>query len=223
MSNKTPNTSLQSTKQMLDELDALMEKMLTLPVNELDEAETPSTPSVPEPTKLSATVTLLEPPAEAQPKPRPAPPIPVSMPSYQAPELDLSPAPPLAVNPPHFEFPATTEATAEDRTPEVNAEAPQYETPAPLTNDVMPASVLPKLEPMLADEAGEPATSLQTQWLYWPLLWINQGFDRTTLMFGGAGYLARSQAGRMLLGLTGFALMAGGVVWFLKDWLGWNW
>ena len=39
MPDKTPNdASLQSTKQMLDELDALMEKMLTLPVSDLDEA-----------------------------------------------------------------------------------------------------------------------------------------------------------------------------------------
>ena len=39
MSNKTPNeAALQSTRQMLDELDSLMERMLSLPVNDLEDA-----------------------------------------------------------------------------------------------------------------------------------------------------------------------------------------
>ncbi|HZZ82317.1 MAG TPA: hypothetical protein VFE62_27715 [Gemmataceae bacterium] len=221
MSNKTPNTSLQSTKQMLDELDALMEKMLTLPVNELDEAAPPpAMPSVPEP-RLSATVTLLEPPPqpEARPASRPAAP----PPSYQAPELE--PAAPLPLNPPHFELPPIHDLNAPANWPTESVPAPPaptYETPAPLTNDVTPPSVLPKLEPMLEEPAAAAAT-LDTQALIAPLLWVNQGFERTTLMFGGAGRLARSEAGRMMLGLSGFVLMAAGVVWFLKDWLGWNW
>ena len=45
----------------------------------------------------------------------------------------------------------------------------------------------------------------------------------TTLAFGGAGKWMRSDGGRMLLGLSGIALLAAAVVWFLKDWLGWNW
>src|SRR5438067_3671383 len=69
MSNKMPNdTSLQTTKQMLDELDALMEQMLSLPVNDLEGAaafprEIVKTPTPMLPPALSAKLTLLEAPA----------------------------------------------------------------------------------------------------------------------------------------------------------------
>jgi hypothetical protein len=218
MANKTPNTpndaSLQSTKQMLDELDALMEKMLTLPVNDLDDADTfPPAPVVKE-TTLSATMTLLEPPSVPPPaskKPT------ASQPSYQMPESVELPtttaAEPSPFNPPHFALPA-----AEASEPEPL----RFDMPEPLTNEVVPASVLPKLEPLMKDIA-EPPTSLQTQWLYLPLVWVNVGFDHSTLVLGGAGRWMRSEAGRMLLGFSGIALMLAAVVWFLKDWLGWNW
>ena len=76
MSDKTPNDgSLQSTKQMLDELDAMMEKMLTVPVSDLDEA-VPFPPPIVKTPALSATLTLLEPtdsaPSPDSKKPPPA-------------------------------------------------------------------------------------------------------------------------------------------------------
>ena len=49
------------TKHQLDELDALMERMLSLPVNDLDEAPSLPKESVKGPT-LAASLTLLEPP-----------------------------------------------------------------------------------------------------------------------------------------------------------------
>lgn len=215
MPNKMPNdASLQSTKQMLDELDALMEKMLTLPVNDLDEASPFPPPLVKEPA-LSATLTLLE-PSDALPAPAVSK-EPASTPSYQMPEEEVGPATvdaPQSFNPPHFEM-ARMETS--------EAEPLRFEMPEPLTNEVAPGSVLPKLEPLMKEIAEPPASSLQTQWLYLPLVWVNQGFDGTTLMFGGAGRWLRGEAGRMLLGLSGVALMLAAVIWFLKDWLGWNW
>ncbi len=215
---KTPKTpsdaSLQSTKQMLDELDALMEKMLALPVNDLDDAAAFPAP----------TLTLLEPPSV--PNPAPAQSEPAAQTTQQAvreaPSLALragvaapEPAVPLPFNPPHFELPAA---------PASEPESLQFDAPAPepLTNEVMPVSVLSNFEPLL-QEIADPPTSLQTRWLYQPLMLVNQGFDRTTLVLGGAGRWLRSEAGRMLLGLSGIALMVAAVVWLLKDWLGWNW
>src|ERR1043165_9871046 len=61
------DTPLQSTKQMLDELDSLMERMLSLPVNELDDLtnakETPKGPS------LAESLTLLGTPPAPSPTP----------------------------------------------------------------------------------------------------------------------------------------------------------
>src|ERR1700722_9285915 len=95
MSTKTTkDSSLQTTKQMLDELDALMEKMLTLPVNDPEDAapfpeEVVKAPSLP--STVSATLTLLEPPPLSEPPPpmeAEAPPL-VEM----APPVEAKPAP----------------------------------------------------------------------------------------------------------------------------------
>ena len=52
--------TLQTTKQMLDELDALMEKMLSLPVNELEDGSAfPEEVVKPTASTLAATLTLL--------------------------------------------------------------------------------------------------------------------------------------------------------------------
>jgi hypothetical protein len=72
-------------------------------------------------------------------------------------------------------------------------------------------------------DLAEPAAPLGTLWVYEPLVWLNRGFDRVTMALGGSGSWMRSQGGRTLLGLAGLALIAVGVVWFLKDWLGWHW
>jgi hypothetical protein len=208
MPNKMPDdAALQTTKQMLDELDALMEKMLTLPVNDLDEAPAFPPPIVKEPA-LSATLTLLEPSEPASKKP-------AHKPSQQSPEAEGLSAP-LPFNPPHFSI----ESVPADESESLREETPE---PEPLTNEVMPASVLPKLEPLMKEIVEPSASSLGTQWLYAPLVWVNLGFDGVTLAFGGAGTWMRSDGGRMLLGLLGLALSAAAVVWFLKDWLGWNW
>ena len=139
MSKKTANdTTLQSTKQMLDELDALMEQMLSLPVNDPEEASA-FPKDVVKPHALTASLTLLDSPA------------PLS-------ETRLHEAiahPPL--NPPHMEMPAPPE-------------------PTPLTNDAVPVSLLPQMEPLLA-EIPESDAAATTLWIYLPLLWMNQAFD----------------------------------------------
>ena len=201
MSNKLPNDStLQTTKQMLDELDALMEKMLSLPMNDLDDA-LPFPEEVVKAPTMGATLTLLAPSAQER-----APPEPRS--SY------LSPSHP-GLNPPHINMPALEPAA-----PMMYQEpAPQ---PEPLTNEVAPPSRLAELEPLLAALPGS-AAPLTTQWGYLPLVWINSAFDRSTTVLGGAGDGLRSEVGRMLLGVSGAAMMVVAVGWFLKDWLGWNW
>jgi hypothetical protein len=197
MSNKTTDTSsLQTTKQMLDELDALMEKMLSLPVNDPDDAapfpEAVVKPSLLPPT-LSATLTLLQAPAPVQ--------------------AEQTPTPHPAVNPPHFAPTMRLEAP-----PTVQERVPQLE---PLTNEVMPPSMLDQLTPLLR-EIPVPSSASAMRWEYLPLMWINQEFDRATTLLGGSGAGLRSQAGRTLLGVSGVALMLVAVTWFLRDWFGWN-
>jgi hypothetical protein len=208
---KKNDGTMQSTKQMLDELDALMEKMLSLPVNEPEEA--PSFPQEPvKPPKLtptlSATLTLLQAPA---PLPVSAPPPPPPPEVTTIPESLTSHS---VINPPHLGLPPNLVGFA----PPSHDATPQ---PAPLTNEVTPPSVLPKLEPLLTD-IPEPEAPLATQWGYLPLVWLNLLFDHATMPLGPIGTLLRSQVGRALLGLAGIALMLAAAAWFVKDWLGWN-
>src|SRR5262245_37369968 len=107
---KTDDGSLQTTKQMLDELDALMDRMLSLPVSDVeDEPPLPEKPAV-----LSAKLTLLESP--------PARPMMAPVPMPSLPEL-LHANPP--VNPPHFTpppvqpTPLTNEALPPSAMPQV--------------------------------------------------------------------------------------------------------
>lgn len=202
MSTKTSkDPSLQSTKQMLDELDALMEKMLALPVTDPEEAapfpaEVVKPPSL-TPT-LSATLTMLPPPAAA----------PVSIPEPE-------PSHPVT-NPPHLSMPASLpiEPAAP---PSLSIPVPE---PEPLTNEIEPPSRMAELEPLLA-EVPAPGTPVTTQWVYLPLLWLNQGFDRVATSLG-LGTALRGPAGRMVLGMSGIALMLAAGAWLLKDWLGWH-
>jgi hypothetical protein len=83
MSKKIDDGSLQTTKQMLDELDALMDRMLSLPVNDVEESPPHEKPAV-----LSAKLTLLE-----------SPPTPTFAAALTPPVVET---PPLPVNPPHF-------------------------------------------------------------------------------------------------------------------------
>ncbi len=203
MSNKTPNdSSLQTTKQMLDELDALMDRMLSLPVNELEEGQTGGE----KPSVLAAKLTILEPPAGPFEKQRGAPPQ-----QRPRPESDN-----LPLNPPHF-----TMSPSEPAEPLTTYVAPPVPEPEPLTNEIEPPSLLQKLDPLLAD-MSEPAASLSMSWGYQPLVWINRSFDRVALLVPGAGSWLRTQSGRMFLGASGFVLTAAAVGWLLKDWLGWN-
>ena len=197
MSNKTPNDgALQSTKQMLDELDALMERMLSLPVNDLDSAPPFPQDVVKAPhvaPALAAKLTLLESPAGAAPTTNQSHPV---------------------FNPPHLGLPADAGRGMPEDTSYLSE-------PEPLSNNVVPPSFLSKLEPLLA-AIPESEKPLMWHWGYGPLVWINQGFDRWTLFFGGVGEWLRGQAGRTALGLSGVVLTLAAFVWFLKDWLGWN-
>jgi hypothetical protein len=192
MPNKTPDdASLQSTKQMLDELDALMEKMLTLPVSDPDEAAAFPPPIVKEPA-LSATLALLKP---SESSPVPASKKLTSKPSNQKSDDKAESGAkeaPWPFNPPHYLVPG-------------NSTGAPLREPEHLTNEVVPASVLPKLEPLMQQIVEPSRPSLGTQWLYMPLVWVNLGFDGMTMVFGGAGSWHRAAGGGNHLVAEGLA------------------
>lgn len=201
MAKKTSNDQPhQSTKEMLDELDALMERMLAVPVNELDEsAASPLPPSPPKPAALAATLTVLQTPTET--------PAPSKHPPTQPPHVAMPPATPVS-----YQVPADDQQDLATTIP----------APAPITNDVVPPSLLPQVDPLL-DDVPDPGAMPATRWGFLPLLWMNLLFDGATYVLGPGGTWMRSEGGRLILGLSGVALLLASAGWFLRDWLGWNW
>ena len=207
MSKKSNDPSLQSTKQMLDELDALMEKMLALPVNELDESAQPFPKEVVKAPAVKASLTLLETPPPVVEAKQDSP-----IPGVQPPHMQ--PPPPIVPLTPLVESAPIAHSQHALQAPHVELAPPP--APTPLANEVVPPTIMPALEKMLA-EVPAPEPPPTTYWLFMPLLWANQLFDACT------GDWFAGPAARAMLGVFGFAFLLVSASWFLKDWLGWNW
>ena len=107
MSKPTDNSAFQSTKQVLDELDALMERMLSLPVKDGEESPA-AKPPLNHPT-VAASLTVMEP--EPLPTPvqvQPPAPIPIHRPAppeVRTPLRFTPPAPTLTLTAPAHSSP----------------------------------------------------------------------------------------------------------------------
>jgi len=211
-----PNDPLpNSTRQMLDELDALMERMLALPVNDLaDQA-----PVVPQP--LSAKVTVVETPQATveAPGPAPAPATGSGMvlvgrlsapPSYTTEMEEVKPRPKKRDK----ELKPASEQIMEKQ-------ANLWTESLPSPDEILPPLVV-KPAPVEVKRFPRKRRSLSGVALQ-TLMWINQVYDRGTLVLGPLGRWLRGVQGRKLLGLIGLGLLALAALWLLHDWLGWNW
>jgi hypothetical protein len=241
----TEPETLQSTRQMLDELDALMDRMLALPVNDLDDS-VPPPPDIVRMRTVSATLTVLEAPVVE------APAVEASM--LQVPVLEA----------PVIESPAAEKreekmeekvlqkpVTVRDRSAYLQESFPSYTTDlesdsvgsdeflfrptakgtkiddAQSPDDEIPPSIT-KLAGTAAKHrpaAGAKHAPKKSKGplILLPLLLLNKAFDVTTVLLGAPGAWLRGPGGRRVLGWTGFALIAGAGLWLAKDFLGWTW
>jgi hypothetical protein len=228
--------ALNATRQMLDELDALMERMLAVPIAEPEEPAPPQA-AAPQPRSrpMAATLTLLQVPTDETPvsfrpptESAPATPAfdpahagtnPSHLPALGALGSSAAPAwsemagypsltyPPAPVSEPYPELPALPASTAV--------------TPEPLSFRVLPSASEPSLDELLAD-VPEPPASLAA-WFILPLLWGNRLFDQGTMLFGESGSWLRGPIGRSALGMAGLILFGAALLWLARDWLGWTW
>ena len=232
---KPSDVPLQSTKQMLDELDALMEKMLSLPVNDPENVPTlPMTPVIiPEASPTAMTESAPGDSAALSTAPvRPA-----KKKSKLAelltelkskPQVDAfvepDPLPPPA--PISLPMPTPSPAHATTNPPHLpprvfETEMPALIVPEKLTNTVIPPTLLSKLEPILA-EIPEARPPLMMRWFFGPLEVINHLYDGVLSPAGGAGEMLRASRGRTMLGLCGVVLLLASAGWLLRDLLGWR-
>jgi hypothetical protein len=203
-----------SSRALFEELDALLERMLSLPVSSAEESDSPDGPqAAPGPMPL---ITIAEAMLEPSPPPRrptsPSPP----PPAYSA------PLPPVT---------ATDEAFAAQAGVGFTPPAPPVPQPSPVPPlpQAPPTKTmsLPSPDPVPAKPvaATEPSATFVPPPPLWllPLVWCNRAFDVCTTPLGPLGRWLRGARGRAALGWAGLVLLvaAGGL--FLNGWFGWTW
>jgi hypothetical protein len=194
------------TRQQLDELEALMQRMLALPVSEGEEAPLPPLPPPPD---IKARSAALPPRLRAIPDP----------PSWEEPPVTPPPAP----RPPRVPAPQAPPSVVYSERVQVES----CETPP------APAEAAPAVEPVVVAAPARPRIRVRTTprpaeaqpaaWWLWPLIWSNHAFDRGTVRLGRPGRWLRGARGRAWIGWTGILLLALAVAWGVLEWLGLTW
>lgn len=221
----------QQTKQQLDELDALLQRMLALPVNAADrESAPPVQPAVFSP--FPATLPL------SQRAPTNDDPI-VQAWRVQAPVAEpngfASTSPPPMASPVEVPLPAIPEPRFFTTPPMTSPSAPATATPFPFSVVYGPQAASNMQSPlsMPAPAAGLPAPPWATQVAspeqpplspgLWPLFALNKLFDLFTFLLGPLGTWLRQPSGRNTLGWLGVLMILGAVGWGVADWFGIDW
>jgi hypothetical protein len=207
----------QPTREQLDELEALMQRMLALPINPPEEV-----PFTPPSSAVSVAASVLndgtaqhshpETAAEAASATAPAPveSSPVPDLAFAAPDVAGERAAVMPRFIPCNIDPADQPAQASDACDSLTLfrqENPR--TDAPRSVDTSPTA---ESNPPLPDAPG----GLR------PLLKLNQGFDWLLRLLGPLGRSLTGEVGRWLLGLAGLAMLAAAVTWAALE-LGWIW
>jgi hypothetical protein len=206
-----PATQL-PTRQQLDEIDALLSRMLTLPpLGGEAAADTPAAP----PVKMTFPAPLIREVPAPQP---PAPGAPVVQEWRVQWPQDPTPAPPPSVV--AWGSPVPLATPADD--PYVSPPAPAYQPPVytPLAY-VPPVGQFPVAEPVAADPRPVPAR-LPVPAVLWPLVAVNVAFNLLCYLLGPPGSWLRG-SGRTVLGYLGVGMIVAAGVWAAGEWYGYDW
>jgi hypothetical protein len=207
-------SSHQQTRQQLDELDALLQRMMNLPLHAAESAR----PNVEAP---SAETFAPLPPTLPRADVAPA-----TMPSWRLAAPVLAGEPPMAV--PIDEPQATALAEAPAPYPYSLVFGQPLPTEAPPAALVEPPpqpsyarpSPLAEAAPIWAIPAeNKPAFSLFAL----PFVAINRLFDLPTYLLGPLGACLRHPVGKTILGWLGIAMLLGAIGWAAHDWRAADW
>lgn len=207
-----------SVRQQLDELDALLQRMLSLPIN-----------------------------GDGQMAQQPAADSAALKDAWKAPAMTLLPAsdpvpPPTTPEPPRWDpnwsinlNPQNGSSILGDRSPAAAGyRGPMVNPPTTFMPD--PPVVLPMAEPAPARHPEPPAViafpeppgysvastrSAPLPVFAWPLAAIDSLFDVLTSLFP-FGSLLTTRLGKNFIGLLGIAMIVGGAAWGVLDFLGWS-
>jgi len=228
---RPPGSTVNPTRVMLDELDALMARMLSLPVSDADllpqndsaplaDEEASSQPG----TSAGNTDLALVPLADSQLTPVEAP-VPVPPLGIQGPHRgNFSPGKVIVgrlTAPPVFGAEGQEPGNTSKESALLGEQPSGDWAPSAPQDDLLPN--LTALWPVSPGNLVVPLRRPLSSWCWKGLLWLNQAYDRSTAGLGLTGKWLRSTAGRCVLGIAGILLLALAVTWCLHDWLGWTW
>jgi len=203
----TRSTRDHPTRKQLDELDALLQRMLALPVQPEDEPESDSEEQADENVRETE-CDAADAPNDGTPTSEREALAPVRLESltYQG-----VPAP-VRLESPTYQAPNVEKEAAEEA---------QIHIP-PATDDVETAEPLakPATTSIAAESRPEETKIFPSDGI---LPWINYLFDQYTGYLGVPGRWLRRPVGRALLGWTGMLLLATSVAIVILDWIGWTW
>jgi hypothetical protein len=207
----TPTPAAQTahlpTRQQLDEIDALLRRMLALPplAGEAtnDSATPPPAPAAP-PAPVSYPVAIRE-------VPPPRPPMPGD-PVVQEWRVGLSQPPSVVA----WGSPVPLATPAEVPYQPAEQRAPAY----PLPGYYPPPAAAPA--PVANPDPANSATANPVSPLLWPLIALNVIFNVLTYLVGPPGSWLRGP-GRSVMGWLGIGMILAAGVWAAGEWLGYDW
>jgi hypothetical protein len=213
----------QSMRQQLDELDALLQRMLNLPIHQADE---PADPTAQRPRFNTA-----------DPSPTPPPPV-GKRPAMRL--LDGSaPVPPPTAAPAGWDqhwninlnpqqgssvFNRNTAAAPRAVAPEPAPPVWRAETvafPEPAAAAAPPPQPDGTPIPTPTAHRPRPMAAEPPSLVLMPVVALNRIFDGIVVHFGPPGEWLCTRAGRTVLGLAGLAMSAGSAAWVAAGWFGW--
>jgi len=216
----------QPTRQQLEELDALMQRILALPVNAVED-----TISIPETSQRVTIHGLADvPPVRDTENAVPPPPQKIeegrannpsvaraarSEPSTGGEDQDLDFS--------AFAFPVTAFAAegGTRRTATLPVAQPAEGESEKSAAGAGARAALTTV-PLFAQATGRADVLIVSPWLR-PFVWCNQAFDYGTVWLGPLGRWLRGFKGRALMGWTGILLIAAALAWVAVEGINWTW
>jgi hypothetical protein len=195
MSDATPRPTppAHPTRQQLDELEALMQQMLALPVNQIDDDAVPSTVLLPtfEPEVSPPENAVIAAPAERQQAYWEAT-LPTAKETAPAPEFLDRGMPVTEAGPkPSWASPSSPQPAIVQR---IRSDRPSF----------------------LRRQRKSKA-----RWLLAPLVWTNLSFDRLAGRLGRPGRWLQGQRGRLVVGWLGILFLLGAITLGILEIMGW--
>jgi hypothetical protein len=194
-----PQDQAQPTRRQLDELDALLQRMLELPVHRAENEQEPPASKARDSDFVEQAKEIHQPWEDIQPA------------RNSFPEEVF-----------HDKFEPYPRSSEEDTKPlEIDVPSPtaNLETARPIyfTETANESNISEKLPP----KSPPPADEVRNAWGYHTLLWIDDLYVSLTGTWGGLGFWLRGPAGRTLLGGIGLMALAVTLALTIRDRINW--